>query len=153
MGPKHISKTALQALEWLKKMGIEATAELGGEMYEFEYKDTLMFITVDIEKNLLFITAPVYLTGQSDERNKEIFDIAEYMTHEELKDYIVEYVSGHLSYVGQIYPRPPYGKLRRYQLISALDQIADLYETFFCATAIASAPLEEWFKDEELNDE
>ena len=37
----------------------------------------------------LFLSAPVYLTGDTDERNKEIFETADYMTSEDLKDFIV----------------------------------------------------------------
>ena len=120
----RISKTAQQAFEWLGKMGIDVKpAIISGEMYEFEYKDILMFITVDTNDNELFLSAPVYLTGDTDERNKEIYEIAESMTREELKDYIVEYVKEALSYVGQVYVRPSHiRKMRRYQLLQMLDE-------------------------------
>lgn len=69
----RISKTAQQAFEWLGKMGIEVKPTIKtGEKYEFEYKYILMFITVDTNDNELFLSAPVYLTGDTDERNKEI---------------------------------------------------------------------------------
>lgn len=146
----RISKTAKQAFEWLGKMGIEVKlATKSGDMYEFEYKDILMFITTDTNDNELFLSAPVYLMGNSDERNKEIYEIAECMTHEELKDYIVEYVKDALSYVGQIYVRPDHiRKLRRYQLLRMLDEIVEVYNTFLFATMIAAAPIGDWQKDD-----
>ena len=151
----RFSKSAAQALEWLRKMNIEVKPAIeSGEMYEFEYKDTLMFITVDTNDNELFLSAPVYLTGDTDEHNKEIFEIAESMTREELKDYIVEYVKEALSYVGQVYVRPNHiRKLRRYQLLQMLDEIIEIYDTFFAATMIASAPLEYWLTEEDLGKE
>ena len=148
----RISKTVQQAFEWLGKMGIEVKPAIkSGEMYEFEYKDILMFITVDTNDNELFLSAPVYLTGDTNERNKEIYEIAESMTREELKDYIVEYVKEALSYVGQVYVRPNYTcKLRRYQLLQMLDEIVEIHNTFFFATMIASAPIEYWLNEEDL---
>lgn len=146
----RISKTAQQAFEWLRKMCIEVKPAIeSGEMYEFEYKDILMFITVDTNDNELFLSAPVYLTGDTDERNKEIYETAEYMTRDELKDYIVEYVKEALSYVGQVYVRPCHiRKLRRCQLLQMLDEIVEIHNTFFFATMIASAPIEDWLKDD-----
>ena len=147
MVPVRISKTATQAFEWLQKMGIEVKPAIeSGEMYEFEYENILMFITVDTNDNELFLSAPVYLTGDTDERNKDIFETAEYMTREDLKDYIVEYVEEALSYVGQVYIRPKHiRKLRRYQLLQMLDEIIEIHNTFLAATMIAAAPLEDWF--------
>ena len=148
----RFSKSAAQALEWLRKMNIEVKASnQSGDMFEFEYKNILLLITVDTNDNELFLSAPVYLTGDTDEHNKEIFEIAESMTREELKDYIVEYVKGCVSYVGQIYVRPNHvRKLRRYQLLQMLDEIIEIYNTFFAATMIAAAPLEDWLKEEDL---
>ena len=55
MLPARIPKTATQAFEWLQKMGIEVKPAIeSGEMYEFKYKDVLMFITVDTNDNELF---------------------------------------------------------------------------------------------------
>lgn len=146
----RISKTTQQAFEWLGKMDIEVKPAIKtGEMYEFEYKDILMFITVDTNDNELFLSAPVYLTGDTDERNKEIFETAEFMTREDLKDYIVEYVEEALSYVGQVYVRPKHiRKLRRYQLLQMLDEVIEIHNTFLTATMIAAAPLEDWFPDD-----
>lgn len=149
---RRFSKSAAQAMEWLRKMNIEVKPAIeSGEMYEFEYKDILLLITVDTDDNELFISAPVYLTGDTDDDNKDIFETAEHMTHDELKDYIVEYVKGCVSYVGQIYVRPKYvHRLRRYQLLQMLDEIVEIYNTFFAATMIAAAPLEDWLKEEVL---
>ena len=146
----RISKTAQQAFEWLRKMCIEVKPAIeSGEMYEFEYKDILMFITVDTNDNELFLSAPVYLTGDTDERNKEIYETAEYMTRDELKDYIVEYVKEALSYVGQVYVRPRHiRKLRRYQLIQMLDEIVEIHNTFLFATMVTAAPIEDLLKDD-----
>ena len=146
----RISKTAQQAFEWLRKMCIEVKPAIeSGEMYEFEYKDILMFITVDTNDNELFLSAPVYLTGDTDERNKEIYETAEYMTRDELKDYIVEYVKEALSYVGQVYVRPRHiRKLRQYQLLQMLDEIVEIHNTFLFATMVAAAPIEDWLKDD-----
>lgn len=146
----RISKIALQAFEWLRKMCIEVKPAIElGEMYEFEYKEILMFITVDTNDNELFLSAPVYLTGDSDERNKDIYETAEYMTRDELKDYIVEYVGEALSYVGQVYVRPRHiRKLRRYQLLQMLDEIVEIHNTFLFATMVAAAPIEDWLKDD-----
>lgn len=56
-----------------------------------------------------------------------------------------------MSYVGQIYVRPNHvRKLRRYQLLQMLDEIVEIYNTFFAATMIAAAPLEDWLKEEDL---
>ena len=150
----RISKTAQQAFEWFGKMGIEVKPAIkSGEMYEFEYKDILMFITVDTNDDELSLSAPVYLTGDTNERNKEIYEIAESMTREELKDYIVEYVKEALSYVGQVYVRPSHiRKLRRYQLVQMRDEIIEIHNTFLAATMIAAAPLEDLFpNDSELH--
>ena len=148
----RISKTAQQAFEWLRKMCIEVKPVIeSGEMYEFEYKDILMFIIVDTNDNELFLSAPIYLTGDTDERNKEIYEIAESMTREDLKDYIVEYVKEALSYVGQVYARPKHiRKLRRYQLLQMLDEIIEIHNTFLAATMIAAAPLEDWFPEDSV---
>ena len=150
MAPVRISKTATQAFEWLQKMGIEVKPAIeSGEMYEFEYENILMFITVDTNDNELFLSAPVYLTGDTDERNKDIFETAEYMTREDLKDYIVEYVEEALSYVGQVYVRPKHiRKLRRYQLIQMLDEIVEIHNTFLFATMVTAAPIEDLLKDD-----
>ena len=150
MNTVRISKTAQQAFEWLKKMCIEVKPAIeSGEMYEFEYKDILMFITVDTNDNELFLSAPVYLTEDSDERNKDIYETAEYMTRDELKDYIVEYVVEALSYVGQVYVRPRHiRKLRRYQLLQMLDEIVEIHNTFLFATMVAATPIEDWLKDD-----
>ena len=152
MGAVRISKTAQQAFEWLGKMGIEVKSEIeSGEMYEFEYENILMFITADTDDNELFLSTPVYLTGDTDERNNEIFETAKYMTREDLKDYIVEYVKGALSYVGQVYVRPKHNrKLRRYQLLQMLDEIIEIHNTFLAATMIAAAPLEDWFPEDSV---
>lgn len=146
----RISKIAQQAFEWFRKMCIEVKPAIElGEMYEFEYKEILMFITVDTNDNELFLSAPVYLTGDSDERNKDIYETAEYMTRDELKDYIVEYVGEALSYVGQVYVRPRHiRKLRRYQLLQMLDEIVEIHNTFLFATMVAAAPIEDWLKDD-----
>ena len=148
----RISKTAQQAFEWLSKIGIEVKPAIeSGEMYEFEYKDILMFIIVDTNDNELFLSAPVYLTGDTDERNKEIYEIAESMTREDLKDYVVEYVKEALSYVGQVYVRPKHSrKLRRYQLLQMLDEIIEIHNTFLAATMIAAVPLEDWFSKDSV---
>ena len=148
----RISKTAQQAFEWLRKMCVEVKPAIeSGEMYEFEYKDILMFIIVDTNDNELFLSAPIYLTGDTDERNKEIYEIAESMTREDLKDYIVEYVKEALSYVGQVYVRPKHiRKLRRYQLLQMLDEIIEIHNTFLAATMIAAAPLEDWFPEDSV---
>ena len=150
MAPARISKTATQACEWLQKMGIEVKPAIeSGEMYEFEYENILMFITVDTNDNELFLSAPVYLTGDTDERNKDIFETAEYMTREDLKDYIVEYVEEALSYVGQVYVRPKHiRKLRRYQQLQMLDEVIEIHNTFLTATMIVATPLEDWFPDD-----
>ena len=146
----RISKTAQQAFEWLRKMCIEVKPAIeSGEMYEFEYKDILMFITVDTNDNELFLSAPVYLTGDTDERNKEIYETAEYMTRDELKDYIVEYVKEALSYVGQVYVRPRHiRKLRRYQLLQMLDEMVEIHTTVLFATMVTAAPIEDLLKDD-----
>lgn len=141
MGPARISNTAQQAIEWLGKMGIEVKpTDESGTMYEFEYKDTLMFITVDTENNELFMSAPVYLTGDTDERNQEIFEIAEYVSRDDLNDYIVEYVRGALSYVGRVHVCPI--PLRRYQLLQMLDDIVKMHFTFYLATIVSAALIE-----------
>lgn len=152
METARISKTVQQAFEWLSKMGIEVKLAIkSGEMYEFEYKDILMFITVDTNDNELFLSAPVYLTGDTDERNKEIYEIAESMTRKELKEYIVEYVGEALSYVGQVYVRPKHiRKLYRYQLLQMLDEIVEIHNTFLYAIMIASAPIEDWLNEGDL---
>ena len=152
MKPRRRSRIAQQAFEWLGKMGIEVKPAIKtGEMYEFEYKDTLMFITEGTNDNELFLSAPIYLSGDSDERNREIYEIAESMTREELKDFIVEYVKGELSYVGQLYVRPSHiRKLRRYQLLQMLDDIVEIHNTFLYATMIAAAPIECWLNEEDL---
>ena len=131
-------------------MGIEVKPAIeSGEMYEFEYENILMFITVDTNDNELFLSAPVYLTGDTDERNKDIFETAEYMTREDLKDYIVEYVEEALSYVGQVYVRPKHiRKLRRYQLLQMLDKIIEIHNTFLFATMVTAAPIEDLLKDD-----
>lgn len=70
------------------------------------------------------------------------------MTREELKGYIVEYVKEALSYVGQVYVRPSHiHKLRRYQFLQMLDEIVEIHNTFFFATMIASAPIENWLNE------
>ena len=52
MGTVRMSKTAMQAFEWLGKMGIEVKPAIeSGEMYEFEYKDVLMLISADTNDN------------------------------------------------------------------------------------------------------
>ena len=152
MGAVHMSKTAQQAFEYLGKMGIEVKSAIeSGEMYEFEYENILMFITADTDDNELFLSAPVYLTGDTNERNNEIFETAKYMTREVLKDYIVEYVKEALSYVGQVYVRPKHSrKLRRYQLLQMLDEIIEIHNTFLAATMIAAAPLEDWFPEDSV---
>ena len=152
MGAVRISKTAQQAFEWLGKMGIEVKSAIeSGEMYEFEYENILMFITTDTDDNELFLSAPVYLTGDTDERNNEIFETAKYMTRDDLKDYIVEYVKEALSYVGQVYVRSKHNrKLRRYQLLQMLDEIIEIHNTFLAATMIAAAPLEDWFPEDSI---
>lgn len=143
----RISKSATEAFEWLRKMGIEVKPAINsGGMYEFEYENILMFITVETNDNELFLSVPVYLTGDTDERNKEIFETADYMTREDLKYYIIEYVQEALSYVGQVYVRPKHiRKLRRYQLLQMLDEIIEIHNTFLTATMIAAVPLENRF--------
>lgn len=150
MGTVRMSKTAMQAFEWLGKMGIEVKPAIeSGEMYEFEYKDVLMLISADTNDNELFLSAPVHLTGETSNHNKDIYDLAEYMTREELKDYIVEYVKGALSYVGQVYVRPRHiRKLRRYQLLQMLDEMVEIHNTFLFATMVVATPIEDWLKDD-----
>ena len=149
MAPVRISRSATQAFEWLRKMDIEVKPAIeSGEMYEFEYKNTYLFITVDTEDNELFLSVPVYLTGDTDERNKEIYETAECMARDDLKGYIVEYIEGALAYVGQVYVRPAnLRKLRRYHLLQMLDEIIDVHNTFLAATMIAAAPFEDWFSN------
>lgn len=146
----RMSKTAIQAFEWLSKIGIEVKPVIeSGEMYKFEYKGILMLISVETNDNELFLSAPVYLTGETDNRNKDIYELAKHMARGELKDYIVEYVKGALSYVGQAYVRPGHiRKLRRYQLIQMLDEMVEIHNTFLFATMIAAAPIEDWLKDD-----
>lgn len=146
----RISKTAMQAFVWLTKMGIEVKQAIkSGKMYEFEYKNILMFIAIDTPDDELFISAPVYLIGDSDECNRDIYKIAECMTRDELKDYIVEYVNDGLSYVGQVYVRPKHiRKLRKYQLQQMLEDMINVHNTFLLATMIASAPLEELLNED-----
>ena len=140
----------MQAFEWLNKMGIKVKPAIkSGEMYEFEYKGILMFITVDTSEHELFLSAPVYLTGDTDERNREIYEIAECMTRQELKDYIVEYVTEALSYVGQVYVLPNHiRKLRRYLFLQMLDEIVEIHNKFLFATIIANTPKEDWLNDD-----
>ena len=146
MGTVLISKTAQQAFEWLGKMGIEVRPAIdSAEMYEFEYDGTLLLIAANAGDDKLSITAPVYLPGETDARNKEIYDTAEYMTREDLKDFIVEYVNGALSYVSQVYTRPVgVYKLRRYQLLHMLDEMVEAYHTLLVATMVVAAPLDDW---------
>ena len=48
----RFSKSAAQALEWLRKMNIEVKASnQSGDMFEFEYKNILLLITVDTDDN------------------------------------------------------------------------------------------------------
>lgn len=145
METNRVSKTAMQALGWLGKMNIEVKPAIkSGVMYQFMYNGILMFISVDTNDNELFLSTPIYLLGETDERNKDIYDIAEYMTHEELKDYIVEYVTDSLAYVGKVYVLSDrVRQLRRYQLIHMLEEIVEVHNTFLLATMIASAPIEE----------
>lgn len=130
-------------------MGIEVKPAIkSGELYEFKYKGILMFVIVDTDDNELFLCAPVFLTGDTDECNRNTYEIAKYTTREELKNYIVELVSGALSYVGQIYVRPKHiRKMRRYQLLKMLDEIVEIRNTFLFATMMASVSKEECMKD------
>lgn len=146
METNKIPTTARRAFEWLRKMNIEVKPAIdSGDMYEFKYKNILMFIMTDTNDKELFLCAPVFLMGKTDAENKDIFEIAEHMTKDELKDYIVQYVCEQLSYIGQIYVRPRHvPTLRLYQFLHMLDEIVDVYYTFLTATMIAAAPLEDW---------
>lgn len=149
MESTKIPTTARRAFEWLRKMNIEVKLSIdSGDMYEFKYKEVLMFITTDTNDKELFISAPVYLMGKTDAENRDIFETAKYMTNDDLKDYIVEYVRGQLSYIGQTYVRPKHiPTLRKYQFLQMLDEIVDVYYTFLTATMIVAAPLEYWMGD------
>ena len=81
MAQVRISKIAHQALEWLVMMGIVAKPAIKScEMYDFEYNDILMFLTLDTTDDDLLLSAPIYLVGSRDAANKDIFEIALHMT-------------------------------------------------------------------------
>lgn len=154
MAQVRISKIAQQALEWLVKMGIEVKPAIkSGEMYEFEYNDILMFLTLDTTDDELLLSAPIYLVGSSDAANKDIFEIALHMTKEELEDYIIEPVKSDLSYIARVYHRPENSaKLRRYQFIEMLDDLDKAYRTFMAAAMIVTATYQGWnYEDLELD--
>ena len=45
----HMSRTIAEAMEWLRKMGIDAKPALPShKMYEFEYDNVMMLISTDL---------------------------------------------------------------------------------------------------------
>lgn len=142
MANMQVSKTSIQVLKWLEKMGIDANpTDESRVMYEFEYDSVFMYITTDTPDNEIFFSAPAYIFGESEERNRQVCETAENMIRDESEDYIVEYIEDGLSWIGQVYEKPK-GRLRRYQLEQMLDDFVGIYERFLLAVMTVTASLD-----------
>ena len=53
----HMSRTIAEAMEWLRKMGIDAKPALPShKMYEFEYDNVMMLISTDLPNDQIQIS-------------------------------------------------------------------------------------------------
>mgnify|MGYP003474413700 CR=1 FL=1 len=72
----HMSRTIAEAMEWLRKMGIDAKPALPShKMYEFEYDNVMMLISTDLPNDQIQISCPFYLVAENEVSNKETFEI------------------------------------------------------------------------------
>ena len=145
----HISKTVAQAMEWLRKMGIEVKPAIpSSEMYEFEYEGVLMMMFVALPNGQIQISCPFYLDDEKEEYKKQTFEIVKSIVKEDLKDYYIEYVGNGLAFIDQVWKRPQKSRvLRKYQLLQMLKEISDAYYTILAALALVAAPIEMWGLD------
>ena len=138
------SRTVEQAIEWLEKMNIEVEHTGPTNMYEFEYKGDIMLINADAPEGVLFITSPIYIPSESEQECRTLFTKALDITEDDLSDYVVEFVKNNLAYIAQAYALPERSNiLRKYQLVTMLDDLAAKANNLRSAVMILSIPFEE----------
>lgn len=140
MADKRFSKLAAEAIRLLGELGRDVKPAIpSGEMYELEYDDAPVLITVAADDDELHLSCPIYIFGDSSEEIWESYRFAEFLCEEHIKDYTIDMAREGLWYIWRVHTLPEGESTLTYlRLLGWLEDISEAYMMFqSCAGVLA----------------